>query len=52
MFYPVNVLDSKNKLIEVISSKQLSTRHWKVFNNKHSNFNLKKAEKPQKKRQK
>ena len=52
MFYPVRVLNPKEKLIEVISSKKLSARHWKIFSKKYNNFNLTKTEKSQKKRSK
>ena len=52
MFYPVSVLDPKNKLIEIVSSKKLSDRHWTVFKKKYNNFNLTKTEKPQNKRSK
>ena len=52
MFYPVSVLDPKEKLIEIITSKKLSAKHWKVFKEKYNKFNLTKTEKPQKKRSK
>ena len=49
MFYPVSVMDPKDKLLEIITSKKLSARHWKVFKKKYNNFNLTKVKKSQKK---
>lgn len=37
MFYEVRVLNSKNKLKEIISEQQLSQKYWDKF---ESNFNI------------
>lgn len=31
MFYEVRILDSKNKLKQIISSQQLSRKYWNEF---------------------
>jgi len=31
MFYPVKILNSKGRLLKVLSSKALANRHWKLF---------------------
>jgi len=31
MFYPVKILNSKGKMLKVLSSEALANRHWKLF---------------------
>jgi hypothetical protein len=52
MFYPVSVLDPKNKLVEIISSKKLSARHWRAFKKKFNEKKITKSEKPRRRRSK
>jgi hypothetical protein len=52
MFYPVRVLDRKNKIIEIISSKKLSARHWREFKKKFNEKKITKSEKSQGRRSK
>ena len=40
MFYEVTVLNTKNKKKKIISTKELSRRHWAAFEESHKGYAL------------
>jgi hypothetical protein len=45
MFYEVTVLNTKTKKKKIISTKELSRRHWATFEDSHKGYNSKKEDK-------
>tara|TARA_Y100001960_G_C14544611_1_gene762636 strand:+ start:614 stop:778 length:165 start_codon:yes stop_codon:yes gene_type:complete len=45
MFYEVTVLNTKTKKKKIISTKELSRRHWAVFEESHNGYASKKENK-------
>ena len=45
MFYEVTVLNTKTKKKKIISTKELSRRHWATFEDSHKGYASKKEDK-------
>jgi hypothetical protein len=45
MFYEVTVLNAKTKKKKIISTKELSRRHWTAFEERHKGYASKKEDK-------
>ena len=45
MFYEVTVFNTKSKRKKIISTKELSRRHWATFEDSHKGYASKKEDK-------